>query len=121
MTPGGNARPATEPSSFSLKSRRRTASLRLDGSGGAGARREGRRDTEREKGRKRERTSREREEARLNAGREAGAAWEGVWMNRTSTMGPNPRDGESREPRRRRDGMSSDGHSILCVASFRAI
>lgn len=78
-------------------------------------------ETRRERKGERARTSREREEARLNAGREAGAAWEGVWMNRTSTMGPNPRDGESREPRRRRDGMSSDGHSILCVASFRAI
>ena len=98
MTPGGNARPATEPSSFSLKSRRRTASLRLDGSGGAGARREGRRDTEREKGRERERTSREREEARLNAGREAGGGVRGRLDEQ------NVDDGS--EPERRRESRT---------------
>lgn len=114
VTHGENGRPATQPSSFSLKSRRLTvrASRLVDGSDGAGARREGGGETERDGGR-------ERGGAGLNGGRRR-AAWAAL-DEQNVELGSNSAEGEEGEEEPRRWDELAMGHSILCVASFRPI
>lgn len=112
VTPGENVSCSTQPS-FSLNSRRRTASFRRDGSGGAGARRKGYTDTNGVSG-----WSRERGEKSWDRGRRldwtvdenAGETWEAFDEESFSD--------EWERVKRREDRVSSDGHSILYVANF---